>query len=272
MKPTSIKSGTITILILLAAALFFVPLQAPIVLGQAYQATPTPGADGRIIYKVQPGDNCISIADKFGLDLNTFRANNNIQGDECRFLLVGRELLIGVVEPPTGTPLPTATFPGPTPTPTKTTGMICVMLYEDINGDAFFDANESPLAGGQISIGDRLGTVSLKGESSVVTDVFGDWVPTCFENIPAGDFNISVAIPDGYNATTNLNYALELRPGDEAIIDFGAQLSSRGQPVGVEVETRMPLLGMLGGLMILAGIGIGIWRGFIFVTRRNLPK
>jgi hypothetical protein len=272
MKPISIKRGLITFLIVLAAGSLFIPIRAPFVLGQAYEATPTAGADGRIIYKVQPGDNCISIADKFGLDLNTFRANNNIQGDECRFLIVGRELLIGVVEPPTGTPLPTATFPGPTPTPTKTTGMICVMLYEDINGDALFDVDESPLAGGAISISDRLGTVSLTGESKVEVDAFDDWVPACFENIPQGDYNISVAIPDGYNATTNLNYALELKAGDEAIIDFGAQLSSRGQPVGVEVENRIPLLGVLGGLMVIAGIGLAIWRGFIFVTKRDQPK
>lgn len=272
MKPLTFKQSAIAILTILVVAALVFTSQVPVVLGQANQPTPTAGADGRIIYIVQPGDNCISITEKFGLDLNTFRANNNIQGDECRFLIVGRELLIGVVEPPTGTPLPTATFPGPTPTPTKTTGMVCVMLYEDINGNALFDEDESPLAGGQISISDRLGTVSITGESKLEVDVFEDWVPACFEGIPAGDYNISVAIPDGYNATTNLNYALELNAGDEAIIDFGCQLSSRGQPLGVETENKNPLLGFLGGLMILAGIGIAIWRGFIFVTKRNLLK
>lgn len=237
--------------------------------GQAVEPMPTAGVDGRMIYRVQPGDSCISIAARFGVDYKTLLANNNLTADDCAALNVGREILLGVVSGPTATPLATNLPPTPSPTPTVTTGRICVILFEDINGDTLFQTNESPIAGGAISITNRLGTVSLTGVSKSALDAAGDWVPTCFEGIPEGDFNVSMAIPEGFNATMNTNYPLVLRAGDDTILDFGAQYSSAGQPLEDPAQQRSPLLAVLGAICILAGVGLAIWRGFLFISKRD---
>ena len=117
--------------------------------GQTVEPMPTAGVDGRMIYKVQPGDSCISISVRFGVDYKTLLANNNLSAEDCAALNVGREILLGVVSGPTATPLPTNLPPTPTPTPTITTGRICVILFEDINGDTLFETNEQPIAGGR---------------------------------------------------------------------------------------------------------------------------
>jgi len=237
--------------------------------GQTVEPMPTAGVDGRMIYRVQPGDSCISISVRFGVDYKTLLANNNLSAEDCAALNVGREILLGVVSGPTATPLPTNLPPTPTPTPTITTGRICVILFEDINGDTLFEINEQPIAGGAISITNRLGTVSLTGVSQSKLDAAGDWVPTCFEGIPEGDYNISMAIPEGFNATMNTNYPLVLRAGDDTILDFGAQYSSLGQPLEDPAQQRSPLLAVLGAICILAGVGLAIWRGFLFISKRD---
>ncbi|MFO3795770.1 MAG: LysM peptidoglycan-binding domain-containing protein, partial [Anaerolineales bacterium] len=96
-------------------------------------STPTPGPDGRILYIVQPGDNCQSIADRHGLTLTQLRALNNL--DETCLLQPGQVLFIGIGGPaaPSPTPAisPTPEFPTPNPNPRSGTHQISVMVYED---------------------------------------------------------------------------------------------------------------------------------------------
>ncbi len=227
---------------------------------QAYYQTPTAGTDGRIIYIVKQNDTCISISLLNNVPLDTLRQLNKIEGTNC-LLLVGQTILLGVVEEPTATPgpTPTATPILPSPTPFNGSGEICILLYNDVNGNGMAETGENPLAGGAISISDRAGKVSLTGSSSAAAD------PVCFADIPEGDYNVSVAIPEGYNPTTNNNYPLKLQAGDRTVLDFGAQISARALPIPVEEGGRSPLLGILGGLLVLAGIGLGI---FMFVLKR----
>lgn len=65
------------LLALLAAPVTATPQQP-----QAFYQTPTPGADGRIIYIVKPGDTCLSISLLTGVDLNDLRLFNNLN-EEC---------------------------------------------------------------------------------------------------------------------------------------------------------------------------------------------
>ncbi|KUK46184.1 MAG: hypothetical protein XD73_0950, partial [Anaerolinea thermophila] len=55
-------------------------------LPQAYYYTPTPQADGRIMYTVKANDTCISIALLNGITEDDLRALNNLQGDDCLYL------------------------------------------------------------------------------------------------------------------------------------------------------------------------------------------
>ena len=61
-------------------------------LPQAYYYTPTPQADGRILYTVKANDTCISIALLNGITEDDLRNLNNLQGDDCLYLQEGQQL------------------------------------------------------------------------------------------------------------------------------------------------------------------------------------
>jgi len=228
---------------------------------QAYYLTPTPGADGRIIYTVKAGDTCISVTLLNNISLDQLRKLNNITGAECP-LIVGQKLVLGIVENLTATPGPSPTpipLP-PSPTPFNGSADVCIMLYKDVNGNGIVESNEPPLSGGAVSLTDRAGKVSLTGSTTGGPD------PLCFLKVPEGDYNVSVAVPQGYNATTNTNYPMKVIAGDQIILDFGAQLSAKALPTPVSEGGRSPLLGILGGLLVLGGIGLAV---LLLTTRRR---
>lgn len=236
---------------------------------QVSYETPTAQPDGRILYTVQEGDNCLSISLLTGVDLNTLIQLNDL--DEACTLLVGQQLLLGLFQEatPTAGPSPTATLNIPSPTPEPGFGVICILLFDDINGNALIEEGELPIPGGAISITDRQGN-SLFGETIQEFDAEEEeYLPKCFEDLPEGDYNVSVAIPDGFNPTTSLNYPLELLAGDTSVLDFGAQKSSSALPTdepGGSGSGRSPLLAILGGILILAGVGMALY--FRAITRR----
>lgn len=224
---------------------------------QVFYYTPTAQPDGRIIYTVKEGDSCISIALLNSVSEDQLRLLNDLSGDACLFLRIGRELVLGTVEPDTGPPPEmTATAIFPSPTPFNGTGDLCVLLFEDINGNTLIDDDtvELPLPGGAVSVNDRLGKVSLSEETNNLDEI-------CFEGLDEGEYTVSVAVPGGYNPTMRTSATLKLNAGDTVRIDFGAQISSAGE---VEIEenpetNRSPLLGILGGLILVVGLGFGLY-------------
>jgi hypothetical protein len=229
---------------------------------QVFYFTPTPDANGRMIYFVQAGDTCISISLLTGVALDDLRLLNDLSGEEC-LVYEGQELLLGIATEPTATPgpSPTPTSMLPSPTPFAGNAQVCVFLYEDINGNALADVIEGSLAGGAVSVTNR------EGSYSETQDTINSIEPVCFDEVPKGDYNISVAVPDGYNPTTIVNYPLSVEAGDQALLNFGAQKKLEGQveePAGGEpVRNASPLLGILGGGMILAGILLALYARFI---------
>ncbi len=226
--------------------------------------TPTPGPDGRIVYTVQTGDTLWRIAAISGLSLEEIRLLNNLGPDDP--IIPGQILLLGLGGPvavsPTVGPTAEPTSLLPTPSPFPGSGMICVQLFEDENGDAFRQDEELAIGGGAVSITNRSGTVSLSGTTSAGEE------PNCFEELPEGDYNITVAVPEGYNPTTLLNYPLDLAAGDETILNFGAQISTQAvleSPPPAE-GGQTPILGVLGGLLLVAGLGLAVFAGRM---RRN---
>ncbi len=77
---------------------------------------------------------------------------------------------------------------------------------------------------------------------------------------------ISVAAPEGYNRTTVLNQTLRLEAGQTTQLAFGAQANSE-----LAAETALipksprksPLMGILGGVLLAAGIGLGIYAALL---------
>jgi len=223
---------------------------------QAAYYTPTAGPDGRILYVVKGGDTCLSISLLTGVSLDQLRKLNNLQAD-CT-IYPNQKLLLGLggpsVQSPTPGPSPTATPILPTPTPFTGVGQVCVVLYNDINGNSLHEAGEPDLVDSAISLTDTSGKVSKTGMTTA-----SDTSPTCFDKIPQGDYNISVAIPEGYNATTVMSSSIQLMAGDSSTLEFGVQLSAKIIPPTVSEGGHSPLLGILGGAVLVLGIGLGLY-------------
>lgn len=225
--------------------------------------TPTAGPDGRIIYTVREGDSCQRITLLHNIDINQLRSLNPELDDDCT-VVVGQTLMIGVGGPaaaPTNTPgpSPTPTEVLPTPTPFNGTTEICVLLFEDVNGNALREETELGLAGGAISVTNALGGYSqTKNTISEIDPLTLEPATLCFVDLPEGEYTVSAAIPDGYNPTFNLNYTLEINAGERASIAFGAQSQeSTLQNPAEEQGKNSSLLGIIGALLLIGGAGLG---------------
>lgn len=221
--------------------------------------TPTPGPDGRIIYIVQPNDTLLRISLIAGISVDELRGLNNLTGEN---IVVGQELLLGLGGPsqvtPTPGPSPTPTIVVPTPTTQPGNGILCVLLYLDQNGDSIRQEEEPSIAGSAISITGQSGQVSLTETTKSGLEA------QCFEDLPQDSYTVSVAVPDGYNPTTESSYILDLNAGDVSYLDFGAQPNSETQVEMPETPAeggRSPLFGILGALFLLVGAGLALFAG-----------
>lgn len=245
-------------------ALLTSPLLATPVNAQIFFATPTAMENGNIYYTVRENETCESISYLTGVNIDTLRTLNKLDLDQCRFLQVGQQLLLGSVPTPMVTlgPSPTPTSNLPTPEPVKGYGKICVYLYDDVNGNAMAEAGEitnTGLAGGEISLTNKAGDFSKTGTTINTGE------PVCFEEIPEGEYTISIAIPDGYNPTSGQNYTINLKAGDTATVNFSAQASST-LPLVTDKGNSSVFLAVVGGFIILAGIGLGL---YVRIIRRR---
>lgn len=221
--------------------------------------TPTPGADGRILYIVQPGDTLWRISAVAGVSVDELRGLNQLGANDV--LQENQQLLLGIAGPaqaPTQQAVPTPTSPPAEPTPDAGpgTGEICVLLFNDANGDTLRQDAEFAIVDAIVSVSNRAGTVALTGNTFDERDEFDNPQYLCFPDLVTGEYNITVAIPDGYNPTTVLNYALQLDPGNEAYMDFAAQISTQAiiESPPVEEGGQSPILGLAG--LGLVGVGI----------------
>lgn len=237
--------------------------------------TPTPGPDGKIIYIVQPNDTLWRISAITGVKIETIRELNSLGVNDT--ILPGDKLLIGYAGPagPTSVPgsIPTQAALTPTPTSSPGWGILCVLLYNDVNGDSMRQESEPSIPGGEISVSNRLGSVSLTAEtpSGGVATTIQNPTPkergyTCFDQLLQGEYLISVAAPKGYNRTTVLNQTLRLEAGQTTEIAFGAQANSELEAqtaIIPDAPRKSPMIGIIGGALLAAGIGLGIYATFL---------
>ena len=227
-------------------------------------ASPTPGPDGRILYVVKAGETCLQISLMYGVSVDYIRTTNHL--DVNCTLQAGSAIMIGVGGPSAASPTP---GPSSTPTPVPPTATpsiggtaeVCVLLYDDINGDGIRQTTEPAIAGGAVSLTSLTGTYS-QTQTTIIQSDPNAYPGICFSGIPEGRYTVSAAVPDGYNATTTLTYSLDsVKAGQTAEVNFGAQ--ARTNPNGPsQGSTHSPLLGILGAVFLLGGIGLGIyaWR------------
>jgi hypothetical protein len=224
------------------------------------QPTPTPGADGRILYTVIAGDTQLGIAEKFGIDVNVLRQLNNWTAETP--VIEGQTILLGDInQQSTATVGPTSEVVATVTEQAPGSGMICVLLFDDVNGDALRQETEFGIAGGQASVSERTGLASRTDTTRSELDADGAPVATCFEELPLGEYTVSVAAPQGYNATTAQSATIQLNPGDATTLNFGAQASSTSGLGALTPEEggRSPLMGLLGIVLLLSGAGLGFY-------------
>ena len=236
-------------------------------------ATPTAGADGRIIYIVQPGDTCLRVSLINNIPIDQLRALNKNLDADCT-LIEGQQLLIGIVGPALATftpgPSPTPLPPTVTPTPFNGTTEVCVLLFDDQNGDALRQETEPALAGGAVSVTETNGKYSATQNTAINPDPAA-YQGVCFKDVPEGNYNVSVAIPPNYNATMDLTYRLDVKAGDRAFIDFGAQSTettiTQDKPDETGGNSTLTILGVIGAVLLVAGVGLG-W----YASRMGRPE
>lgn len=234
-------------------------------------ATATPNPDGRILYIVQEGDTCSSVALKHGIGMAQLRQFNTRLDENCT-LAIGQTLVVGlsVANGPTSGPAPTLPSPTITPTPVSGTTEVCVLLFDDMNGDALRQETEFGIDGGAVSLTNLNGSYSQTQNTTSATDPdTAEPIRACFVDVPAGEYNVSVAPPDQYNATMMLTYTLTVKAGDRASIDFGAQSKAVTVSESADSEggSRSSALGIFGLLLLLGGAGLGY-----YAYRSGQPK
>ena len=225
--------------------------------------SPTPGPDGRINYIVKDGDSCVQISMLYGVTLDYLRTTNQL--DENCSLREGQNLMLGLGGPSSASPTP---GPSPVPTevlPTPTPGVggnaeVCVLVYNDVNGDGLRQTTEKAIPGAAISLASLTGVYSQTLTTVINLDATV-YQGMCFTAVPKGQYNVSAAAPDGYNPTISLTSRVDVSAGDIAYIDYGAQASKVTETNSTKNKTS-PLLGVVGAVFLLDGIGMGVyvWR------------
>lgn len=263
------------ILCLITFFLFFLSILLPF--GGAHAApeaqfvTATPGPDGRILYIVVEGDSCLQVALLHGITVQQLRQFNTRLDENCT-LAVGQQLVVGLAQPeaPTAGPAPTLPSPTVTATPVSGTTEVCVLLFNDMNGDAVRQETELGIEGGAVSLTNLNGSYSET--QNTVSAVDPDTllpVRSCFVDVPGGEYNVSMAVPDEYNPTMLLSYTLTVKAGDLAEISFGAQSKTLtvSETTDPQSGNRSSLLGIFGFLLLLGGAGLGY-----YAYRSGQPK
>ena len=228
---------------------------------QVAYPSPTPGPDGRIIYIVKAGDTCTQLSLLYGVPVEYIRTTNLL--DENCSLRAGQRLMIGVGGPvnvsPTPGPSPTATPVRPTATPgVGGTAQVCVLVYNDANGNALREASEGAIAGAAISLTSQDGKYS-QTQTSVINPDATVYQGMCFDNVPPGKYSVSAAAPDGYNPTINLTANVDVVPGNSYYVNFGAQAKVMNVPAATPGKSPSPVLGVIGAALLLGGVGLGAY-------------
>jgi hypothetical protein len=266
MRTNILSAGGLALALTIFISIFAPALAAP--LGGTLVAqftpfpTPTPGPDGRIIYIAVEGDSAWRISAIFGFTGDKYNELRTLNkwGDNP-VIRPGDEIILGFSAPaeptvaagPSQTPAPIL----PTPSPEAGWGELCLILFNDLNGDSLRQESEPSLPGGAISISSRDGSISLTADTAVGFD------HQCFKDLPEGRYNISIAIPEGYNPTTVLNYSLDILSGEINYVPFGAQANSEtvAELPTPQGEGNSPWLGLLGGALVVAALGLAFFGG-----------
>ena len=257
------------------------PTQPPssgVPVGSIPRSTPAP--DGSVVHIVSPGETLIGIAVTYEVSLDQIRQLNNLTSD---VIYVGQRLIIqpaqGAQPEPTAEPTaeggegeavaeapPEEEQPAEAPeaAEAEASGTICVMSYEDANGNGLREPDEPALAGFTFAVSDGTQTVG-----TYITDDSG--TSYCFTDLPSGTYIVSW-VADNYTPTTDQTWAVSLAPGATVSREFGAQLAGEASAEeGTEGSARgglptwvIALVAALGVILLLGGLSVA---GYFLLIR-----
>ncbi|MGC9398852.1 MAG: LysM peptidoglycan-binding domain-containing protein [Anaerolineae bacterium] len=191
--------------------------------------TPTPRPDGAVVHIVQPGDTLFGIALQYGVDLDELRRLNAGTLGPNDLLSIGQEVVISGEPIVAATPTTVPTEPQPvTPTltveteqpPTTTEGTpggnaICVLAFNDQNGDMVYQAaSEALVPNAMLSL---LGTNGPVGTHT--TDGLNE--PYCFQNLQPGNYVLRQTPPAGYQPSGPGEQGILLNAGQTYMVHVG---------------------------------------------------
>ena len=136
--------------------------------------------------------------------------------------------------PPTSTPTPKPTpTPWPTFTPTPVTGTICVVAFEDHNGNGVQDPADGRLSGALITVSNERGLVE-----EYVTNGFDE--PHCFRGLSPGHYFVSEVNPGGYRSTTHDDWGVSVVDVAKIHVAFGDYSPQEATPTPRPTPTPLP--------------------------------
>jgi hypothetical protein len=255
----------------------------------------TEQADGSIIHTVHSGEYCIGIAytyaDVLGLDvqktLDQIYALNNLNNVSCRSIYPGQRLIIrnptGGASAPVATAAPaTEASPGGTdtvtqaPAPTEQVAeakpaIICVMAYDDQNGNGLPEPTEPKAEGLTVSVNN--------GASVAGTYVTDASQPHCFNNLTPGNYSVSWT-GDSFTGSEQ-SWQTSVGAGQTATHYFAVSSGVVGQPApgggsvsgpNADSGEGLPLwatalIAAVGVILFLGGLGVA---GYFLLMRRRV--
>lgn len=277
----------------------------------APQFTPTPRPDGAVVHIVQPGDTLFGIALAYNVSLDELRRLNAGTLGPNDLLSIGQEVIISgspSAVSPTATPEPIQDAPPPDapegesppdsppdtgeqPPPVAPPGngaALCVLAFQDMNNDGFFQPGEGEMALPNAEF-NLVGTAGPVG--SYTTDGISE--PYCFQNLEPGNYVLRHTAPPGYKTDIG-PWNVALGAGQTSSVDIGyVRDETAGSPGETPPDTTVPddetsapvvddtapietdgvtqmlntVLRVAGIIVLILAIALG---GLFFFTRRSI--
>jgi LysM repeat protein len=245
--------------------------------------TPTPRPDGSVVHVVEPGDTLSVIAEQYGVSVDQIRQLNAGSIGENDLIEVGQELVISApsiqatstatstpkATPPVAATETLATFtPTVAPSPAPASASICVLAYQDRNGDNVRDAAAEELLPNVV--------FTLSGASGEVGQysTTGTSEPYCFTDLAPGVYRVSMAPPAGYAPGDLAEQNTAVTAGATLPLEFSVRRSENpasgnatpAPPTGTQSSSGLKIIALVeGGLVVILAVVLGL----VFFRKRR---
>src|SRR5574341_23743 len=236
----------------------------------------TPAPDGSIVHIVRPGETLTGIAQTYGVTIDEIKRLNNLTSD---VIFVGQKLVIKLPDGQSDEPTPEPTeeiAEGPEeentpdviePPAEQTNGTICVLGFDDLNGNGLREPGEQPLAGITFLLSDGVNTLG-----TYTTD--GATPSYCFTEVVPGQYIVSWTGDGAMSPTNETPWVTTVSSGATVSHEFGANsgdssggADEKGARPGGGIPTWLiAVVAGLGAILLLGGLGAA---GYFFLIRQN---